>query len=78
MSDEYIKKYDKKGNLVYHKNCIGELWSKYDRRCNQIYFKTSYGYEYWYKYDKNNYPINITEKEFLIISQSCKKSDNKR
>ena len=51
-----IKKYDKRGNLIYvKKNIFGhKCWYKYDKNDNKIYTKLSNGYECWKKYDKNN------------------------
>ena len=48
MSKE-IKKYDKKGNLIYCKYSSDiELWQKYDENGNLIYSKNSNGTESWW------------------------------
>ncbi len=50
-----IKKYDERGNLIYHKYSSGfEYWFKYDENNNQIYWKRSDGWEELYKYNENN------------------------
>ncbi len=40
---------------------------KYDENNNLIYFKDTDNEEYWYKYDKNNNRIEITEKKYKNI-----------
>ena len=64
-----IRKYDKRDNLVYYKYPDGfEIWWEHDENNNIIYTKDSEGLrEEWYKYDKLNKRINITEKEYKEI-----------
>ncbi len=65
---EEIKKYDNRGNIIYHKFSNGlEFWYGYDENNNHIYFKSSNGYEYWYKYDKNRNATSITKQEYENI-----------
>ena len=54
MSKE-IKKYNKRGNLIYCKNSFNdEIWCEYDENNNIIHYKNSRDWEYWKKYDENN------------------------
>lgn len=35
-----IKKYDERGNLIYHKDDLGiEMWHEYDKNGNETYYK---------------------------------------
>ena len=47
MDKKEIKKYDKRGNLIYYKCLDGlESWSKYNENNNEINFKHSDVFEY--------------------------------
>ena len=51
MDKKEIKKYDKRGNLIYYKCLDGlESWSKYNENNNEIHFKRSDGFECWKEY----------------------------
>ncbi len=66
MSKE-IKKYNKRGNLIYCKNSFNdEIWCEYDEN-NIIHYKNSNNMEYFKKYDENNnciYYKNFDGKEY--------------
>ena len=65
MSEE-IKRYDENNNLIYRKY-PNNFEYKYNENNKMIYQKNSNGYEIWYKYDKKNRAIMITEKEYNEI-----------
>lgn len=52
-----IRKYDERGNLVYVRDSMGEVWNKYDKNNHEIYSKFDEGdgvvCESWRKYDTN-------------------------
>ena len=41
-----------------------------DERGYLIYFKSSWGAEHWFEYDKNNKQIEISKKEFEQIKRN--------
>ena len=45
MKNNEIKKYDKKGNLIYYKKFKFENWFAYDKSNNCVHCKDSYGFE---------------------------------
>lgn len=59
-----IKKYNRRGNLIYHKDSFGQKnWRKYDENNNWIYIYTYTGiynytgynsHEQWAEYDEKN------------------------
>ncbi len=67
-NNKETKKYDGRGNLIYHKDSDGwEYWKKYDRNNNWIYIYTYNGcdgHEQWADYDKNNRVIHYKSSRF--------------
>ncbi len=67
-NNKETKKYDGKGNLIYHKDSDGwEYWKKYDKNNNWIYIYTYNGYdghEQWAEYDENNRIIYYKSSRF--------------
>jgi len=54
-----IEEFDKRGNLIYFKDCRDgfEYWKEYDQNNNVIHYKNSDNYEEWRKFDSNNNEI---------------------
>ena len=56
--DGTVKKYDKKGNIIYYKGSKGyEVWNEYDTNGKLIHHKSNI-FEYWYEYDSNGNMIH--------------------
>ena len=75
MSKEIIRQYkfDKNNNEIYYKSSAKyEEWKEYDENNNLTHWKSfdtidNEKKEKWYRYNKNNEKIRITEKEFNNI-----------
>ena len=75
MSKE-IRKYDERGNLIYHKNSTGyEIWREYDKNNKLFHQKQENGCDYWFKYNEDDKPICITEKEYKEIEFQKKEKE---
>ncbi len=58
-------KYNKKGNIIYHKKYDDnfEFWYKCDKKNKCVYYKFSEEDEYWYKYNGQKGIIFLTEQK---------------
>ena len=67
MNNKEIKKYDDKGNCIYHMSDSGKMafWKEFDNYHRVIHYRHSNGPEFWCKYNKNNEQIFISQQEFL-------------
>ena len=50
-----IEKFDERGNRIYYKSSLNEIWQKYNKNNNWVYCKHgNNGWECWRKFDENN------------------------
>ncbi len=56
--DKIIRKYDKRGNKIYHEDSICKIYYEYDKNNNLIHYKNINNFEFWKEFDENNNEIH--------------------
>ena len=55
MSKNIIEKFDERGNRIYYKYSLSEIWQEYNKNNNWIYCKHgNNGWKCWRKFDEYN------------------------